>query len=123
MIQMKVQRYMYGNRNMRGYRLLTIVILTVLALSSVNLLQGGDRIEIAMGYIPNVQFAPYYVALERGFFEDEGLEVTLRYGMSTDIMTLVAEGLVDFGISDGDQVILARDRGIPVKVVYTHGAI
>jgi NitT/TauT family transport system substrate-binding protein len=39
--------------------------------------------------------------------------------MSTDIMTLVAEGVVDFGISDGDQVIIARDRGIPVKVVYT----
>jgi NitT/TauT family transport system substrate-binding protein len=82
-------------------------------------LHGGEKIEIAMGYIPNVQFAPYYIAEEKGYFADEGLEVTFNYGMSTDIMTLVAEGLIDFGISDGDQVIIARDKGIPVKVVYT----
>ena len=82
-------------------------------------LVAADRIEIAMGYIPNVQFSPYYVAMEKGYFDDEGLEVTFDYGMSTDIMTLVAGGHVDFGVSDGDQVIIARDRGIPVKVVYT----
>jgi NitT/TauT family transport system substrate-binding protein len=82
-------------------------------------LVAADRIEIAMGYIPNVQFSPYYVAMEKGYFDDEGLEVTFDYGISTDIMTLVAGGHVDFGISDGDQVIIARDKGIPVKVVYT----
>ena len=82
-------------------------------------LMAAEKIDIAMGYIPNVQFAPYYVAQEMGYFEDEGLEVNFDYGMSTDIMTLVAGGIVDFGISDADQVIIARDRGIPVKVVYT----
>ena len=79
----------------------------------------GVPVKIAMGYIPNVQFAPYYVAVERGYFKDENLDVTFDYGMSTDIMSLVAQGLVQFGISDGDQVILARDKGIPVKVVYS----
>ena len=93
------------------------VILLTIAVSVP--LVAADRIEIAMGYIPNVQFSPYYVAMEKGYFDDEGLEVTFDYGMSTDIMTLVAGGHVDFGVSDGDQVIIARDRGIPVKVVYT----
>jgi NitT/TauT family transport system substrate-binding protein len=90
-----------------------VFVLTVLPAFS------ADRIEIAMGYIPNVQFAPYYVAMEKGYYDEENLLVSFDYGMSTDIMTLVAEGVVDFGISDGDQVIIARDRGIPVKVVYT----
>jgi NitT/TauT family transport system substrate-binding protein len=76
-------------------------------------------VKIAMGYIPNVQFAPYYVAFEKGYFEEEGLDVSFDYGMSTDIMSLVAQGLVHFGISDGDQVILAREKGIPVRVVYS----
>jgi NitT/TauT family transport system substrate-binding protein len=76
-------------------------------------------VKIAMGYIPNVQFAPYYVAVEKGYFEDEGLNATFDYGMSTDIMSLVAQGLVHFGISDGDQVIVAREKGLPVKVVYS----
>jgi NitT/TauT family transport system substrate-binding protein len=83
---------------------------------------GASRltaINIAMGYIPNVQFAPYYVAVDKGYFEEEGLSVAFDYGMSTDIMSLVAQGLVHFGISDGDQVILAREKGLPVRAVYS----
>ena len=93
-------------------------MLLLLCTMSIKLM-AAEKIDIAMGYIPNVQFAPYYVAQEMGYFQDEGLEVSFDYGMSTDIMTLVAGGHVDFGISDADQVIIARDRSIPVKVVYT----
>jgi len=82
-------------------------------------LYSKDTVKIAMGYIPNVQFAPYYIALEKGYFQQEGIAVALDYGMSTDIMSLVGGGQIEFGISDGDQVIIARDRGIPVKVVYS----
>jgi len=99
------------------FLVMTVVVLIALALGGP--LIAADKIEVAMGYIPNVQFSPYYIAQEQGFFQEEGLEVTFDYGMSTDIMTLVAGGHVDFGISDGDQVIIARDRGITVKVVYT----
>lgn len=102
----------------RKYALL--IVITVIALCMLSSpLTAADKIEIAMGYIPNVQFCPYYIAQEMGYFQEEGLEVHFDYGMSTDIMTLVAGGHVDFGISDGDQVIIARDRGIPVKVIYT----
>ncbi len=79
----------------------------------------ADSIKIAMGYIPNVQFAPFYIAAENGYFQAEGLDVSFDYGFATDIMSLVGSGQVEFGISDGDQVIIARDRGIPVKVIYT----
>jgi NitT/TauT family transport system substrate-binding protein len=82
-------------------------------------LWANNDVKIAMGYIPNVQFAPYYVAAERGFFKEEGLSVTFDYGMATDIMSLVGSGQISFGISDGEQLIVARDRGIPVKAVYS----
>lgn len=91
----------------------------LMVLIAANPLRGAEIIRIAMGYIPNVQFAPYYVAREMGYFREEGLEVTFDYGLATDIMSLVAMGVVDFGVSDGDQVIIARDRRIPVRVVYT----
>jgi len=80
---------------------------------------SGETINIAMGYIPNVQFAPYYIAQEMGYFQKENLRVNFDYGMATDIMSLVAQETVDFGISDGDQVIIAREKALPVKVVYT----
>ena len=80
--------------------------------------RAGERIKIAMGYIPNVQFAPYYIAAEMGYFQEERLDVTFDYGMAADIMSLVASGKVDFGVSDGDQLRMqARGEIRPPSVV------
>jgi NitT/TauT family transport system substrate-binding protein len=72
------------------------------------------KITLAMTYIPNVQFAPWYVAEEKGFFRDEGLEVVFDYRMDIDALQLVTTGKLDYAIAGGDQVLVARGKGIPV---------
>jgi NitT/TauT family transport system substrate-binding protein len=42
--------------------------------------------------VPNVQFAPLYVAQQKGFFADEGLDVTMEYGYENDFVALAAQG-------------------------------
>ena len=74
-------------------------------------------ITLAMGYIPSVQFAPFYVAQERGYFADEGLSVTYRYGMETDLLKLVGTDQLQFMIGSGEEVILGRSQGLPVRYV------
>ncbi len=100
-------------------RIVTCVLISILVLVFSGTAFSADSIKIAMGYIPNVQFAPFYIAEQKGYFRDENLKVSFDYGMSTDIISLVAGGQIDFGISDGDQEIIAREKGIPVKVVYS----
>jgi NitT/TauT family transport system substrate-binding protein len=78
---------------------------------------GLTPVSIGVGYIPSVQFATYYVAMKKGFFAEEGLEVSLEYGFENDYLKLVGVGERQFMIGSGDQVIIGRGQGLPVRYV------
>lgn len=83
---------------------------------------GGEAgsltpVKVGVGYIPSVQFAPWYVGIEQGFFADEGLDVSLEYGFENDYLKLVGTDELQFLVGSGDQVVLGRAQGLPVRYV------
>jgi NitT/TauT family transport system substrate-binding protein len=102
---------------MRKVRLVVIAVTLFLAGCGANPTTQPKPVTLAMGYIPNVQFAPIYVAVKKGYFAAEGVEVQFDYGFDTDLLKLVGTDEIQFAVGSGDQVILARSQGLPVVYV------
>lgn len=74
-------------------------------------------VNVGLGFIPSVQFAPFYVAQEKGFFTEQGLDVRFQHGIETDFLKLVGVGQMPFAVGSGDQVILGRAQDLPLTYV------
>ncbi len=96
----------------------TALISCLIILSSLDAQADLLQERILLTFIPNIQFAPFYLGIADGHFARQGFEVSLEHLQEPDVLDLVAAGQADFGIVSGEQVILARAKGRDVVYVY-----
>jgi NitT/TauT family transport system substrate-binding protein len=78
----------------------------------------GEPDRITVGVIPILDVAPIYLGVEKGFFEERDIDVTLELAEGgAAIVPAVVSGQYQFGFSNVISLLLAHSRGLPVKVV------
>src|SRR3954451_13845916 len=58
------------------------------------------KLTVGLGYIPSVQFAPFYLADQKGYYADAGLAVTFQNKIDPDLVALVGQGTLFIGVAD-----------------------
>jgi len=76
------------------------------------------KVRFQTDWFPQPEHGGYYQALAKGYYAAEGLEVEiLPGGPNAQVMSTVAIGRAELGMTNGDDVIVAVARGVPVKMV------
>ncbi len=76
---------------------------------------AADKFTVQMKWLPQAQFAGYYVALAKGFYKDVGLDVTIKPG-GPDIgpPQVLAAGGADLAVDWMPSALAAREAGAPL---------
>lgn len=78
-----------------------------------------QKVSIGLGYIPDIQFAPFYVAQSKGYYKAAGLDVTFHHGIVPDLIGSMVAGQNTFVFAGGDELLVARDKHIKAIDVST----
>ncbi|TVX89565.1 ABC transporter substrate-binding protein [Paenibacillus agilis] len=72
------------------------------------------NVKIVLDWTPNTNHTGLYVAKEKGYYEQEGLNVDIIQSTAGDPNTLVGSGEVQFGVSVQESLTQARSQGVPI---------
>jgi NitT/TauT family transport system substrate-binding protein len=80
------------------------------------------NVVLYLAFRPNVQFAPFYVGIQKGFFANHGFDVSISHQDESTAVRLLGTRGSDSGLAlavvSGEQVLLGRAQEIPVIYVY-----
>ena len=97
---------------------LTCILLAALMLLCAvpAMAEGTTDVTVILDYIPNTNHTGMYVALDRGYYAEAGLNVQIIEPTEGATNTLVAMGKGDFGIAYQEDVTLARGMAQPLPI-------
>ena len=96
----------------KGLAALAVFIFTAVLLSGCGK-SNGNLIKVQLNEVAHsIFYAPQYVAIELGYFKDEGLDVTLVNGLGADkTMTAVLSGDADIGFMGPEATVYVYNEG------------
>ncbi|MBJ3774621.1 ABC transporter substrate-binding protein [Acuticoccus mangrovi] len=87
----------------------------LVSLGAIDAAAAMDDVTLRINFTPWGMHAPLYGGLKQGFFEDEGINLTIRppsAGQQNEVF--IGTGREEFGLANADSFIKARASGLPV---------
>ena len=82
--------------------------------------RAADDVSLRLNWYLVGFHAPIYMGNERGYFADEGINLTINEGRGSGVSTQIIGAKDDtFGIADAGTMVLAATKGIPIKAVMS----
>lgn len=104
--------------NLTRRQALALTLATALPLSRTTHAAQLAKVTMALEWTPNTDHIGLFVAQAKGFYTDAGLDVQILPFTDTDVGTLIANGIADFGISSPIGTLTQRAAGADIKQVY-----
>ena len=106
-------------------RILSLLLVCIMLMSGCGTSNNDGKnnelkeLDVVLDWYPNALHAFLYVAIEKGYYEEEGLKVNIQFpSNSNDAISLVAAGQADVGLYYQQDVIQARTKqNVPVKSI------
>ena len=94
-------------------RKITTLILSALMGMASTMALAGDKVTLQLKWVTQAQFAGYFVAKDKGFYKDEGLDVTIKPG-GPDVAPpqVIAGGGADVIIDWMPSALASREKGL-----------
>lgn len=100
------------------YKIIKLLFFTTIFLSTLSYASELKKVSLQLSWFHQFQFAGYYIAKEKGFYKDAGLDVEIRpYTFDTNLPEEVSEGRADFAI-DRETLLLHGQKYKNIVVLY-----
>lgn len=106
-----------GLRRVSGLARFSLVLAVIVLLAGCGGGSGSKDKSVTIGltYVPNIQFAPFYVADSLGYYKDAGLKVSFHHhGAGEDEFGALVGGKEDVIFAGGDEMLQAQSHGVPI---------
>src|SRR5262245_7118402 len=107
------------NRRFQIFSLLIVLTLLLAACSKPE----AQKVRVQLAWVPTIEYSPFYVAQDSGFYADEGLSPEFfnggfdANGAPIDQIAQVVDGKADFGMASADLLLSSRSTGAPIVAI------
>ncbi|MGQ9554001.1 MAG: ABC transporter substrate-binding protein [Anaerolineae bacterium] len=93
--------------------LLLVVVVLAVALSGCAPVKR-DKVVLMLDWVPNTNHTGIYVALDKGWYRQEGIDLEIIQPAESGVEQVVGAGQAQFGISFAEWLTSARAQGVPI---------